>query len=106
MVLVIRTFSLEAFRILGVLLAVAYLGLVIMGYTSEGPLFQSKFDKRRPAYSTMRILIGLGIHLSNWSVRAAGLIFAPLFEAAAQVGDWIAERGSPETRERFRSRFI
>ena len=106
MATVIGTIIWEAFSTLGIVLAVAYLGLVIMAYTSEGPRFQPKFDKRRPAYSTMRILIGLGVHLSIWSVRAADLLLTPLFEAAAQVGDWIAERGGPETRERYRSRFI
>ena len=101
-----RTIIWGTFGVLGISLAMAYLGLVIMGYTSEGPLYKSKFDTRRPAYSTMRRLIGLGVHLASWIVRTADSILTPLFEAAAQVGDWITERGSPETRERYRSRFI
>jgi hypothetical protein len=103
---VIRTIIWEIFSVLGVLLAMAYVGLVLMGYTTEGPRYKSKFDTRRPAYSTMRLLIGLGVHFAIWLLRTADLILAPLFEAAAQVGDWINERSSPETRERFRSRFI
>lgn len=96
----------EAFRFLGILLAMAYVVLVIMGYTTEGPRYQSRFDTGRPAYSTIRSLIGLGVHLVTWMVRVSGLVFTPLFETAAQVGDWFTERGSPETRARYRSRFI
>ena len=96
----------EAFRFLGILLAMAYVVLVIMAYTTEGPRYQSRFDTRRPAYSTMRLLIGLGVHFAIWMVTTADLILTPLFETAAQVGDWFTERSSPETRARYRSRFI
>ena len=106
MVPVIRIIIGETFGVLGILLAIAYVVLVIMGYTTEGPRYQSKFDTGRPAYSTIRLLIGLGVHFATWMVRTSGLVLTPLFETAAQVGDWFTERSSPETRARYRSRFI
>jgi hypothetical protein len=84
----------------------AYVGLVIMGYTTEGSCYQFKFETRHPAYSTIRLLIAMGVRLATSIVRTAELMLTPLFEAAAHVGDWIAERNSPKTRARYRSRFI
>lgn len=106
MVPVISTIIGETFSVLGISLATAYVGLVIMGYTTEGPRYQSGFDLHRAAYSTRRISIGLGIRFLTLIMRITDLILALLFEGAAQVGDWITERSSPETRERYRSRFI
>ena len=106
MIPAIRTATWELVDILGVLSLIAYIGLVITGYATEGPRYRFRFDSRRPASSIKRLLVGLGVQLTAGMVRMAERGLNPLYEASAQVGDWIAERSSPETQERFRSRFM
>jgi len=102
----IRTIMWEALGVFGISLAMAYVGLVIMGFATEGRRYQSGLDMRRPAYSATRSLIGLGVRFVTSLARMTGFILAFLFEGAAQVGDWFTERSNPETRARYRSRFI
>jgi hypothetical protein len=39
-------------------------------------------------------------------LRLAQILLSPLYEASAEVGEWVAQRTSPETQSRFPSRFI
>ena len=91
---------------LGLVFLVLYAVLVAVAYLTEGPRFQFKFDKNFPFYSTQRVLVGLGVRLTIWILRLAQRLLSPLYEASAEVGEWVAQRTSPETQARFRSRFI
>jgi hypothetical protein len=102
----LRTLTLELINIGAVILLMAYIGMVIIGYATEGPRYHFRFDASRPAASIKRMLVGLGVWFAAGVVRVSERAMNPLYEASAQVGDWIAERSSPETQERFRSRFM
>ena len=102
----IRTLTIGLMNIAVVLLLMAYIGMVIMGYATEGPRYHFQFDVTRPAGSIGRFLVGLGILFTAGVVRISQRAMNPLYEASAQVGEWITERTSQETQERFRSRFM
>jgi hypothetical protein len=106
MVTELKTLSLELTTLLGFTVGIGYLGLVAVGYATEGPRYQFRFDLRYPLNSIKRILVGLGIRVAASALSITQLILAPLFEASAQVGEWLTQRGSPESQERYRSRFI
>jgi len=90
----------------GLVFLALYAVLVAIGYLTEGPRYQFKFDESFPFYSTQRLLVGLGVLLTAWMLRVAQILLSPLYEASAEVGEWVAQRTSPETQARFRSRFI
>ena len=102
----LRTMSLELIGLVEITLVIAYLGLIVVGYATEGPDYQFKFDVQRPLSSSKRVLVGLGVRLAALVLGVAELILNPLYEASAQVGDWVTEHSSPETQERFRSRVM
>ena len=106
MIPAIRTVTWELINILGVLSLMAYIGLVITAYATEGPRYRFKFDARQPGGSIKRLLVGLGVRFAAGVVKILELALNHLYEASAEVGDWVAERSSPETQERFRSRFL
>ena len=106
MVPAMRARTTELMTICGVVLLMAYVAMVIMGYATEGPRYHFRFDATRPAGSLRRLLVGLGVRLTAGIVRLSGRAMNPLYEASAQVGDWITERTSEETQERFRARFM
>ena len=86
--------------------AIFYIGLVILGYATEGPHYQIKFDLADPIRSTERLLVGIGVRALAASLHVAGVILDPLFEASAEIGEWFTKLGSAETQARYRSRFI
>ena len=95
-----------ALDFLGLVLLAFYSVLVGVGYVTEGPRYQFKFDMRYPVYSTQRLLVGLGVRLTAWMLRLAQVLLSPLYEASAEVGEWAAQRASRETQSRLRSRFL
>lgn len=96
----------HALDFLALALLALYSVLVGVGYLTEGPRYQFKFDARYPVYSTQRLLVGLGVRLTARMLHLAQVLLSPLYEASAEVGVWVAQRTSPETQARFRSRFI
>jgi len=89
-----------------IILVMAYLCMVIMGYATEGPRYQFRFDASQPANSLRRLLVGLGVRFAAGLVEFSKRVMDPLYEASAQVGDWIAERAGEETQQKYRSRFM
>jgi hypothetical protein len=87
-------------------MAIVYLILVFLGYATEGPHYQFGFDAHHPIATAKRILIGLGVRFLAWTLGLIQILFDSLFEASAEVGDWLSNHASPETRSRIRSRFI
>ncbi len=85
---------------------VFYSLLVVVAFMTEGPNFQFKFDMHFPIYSTQRFLVGIGVRILEWGLRFGEGLMAPLYEASAEVGEWVAQRSSLETKKRLRSRFI
>lgn len=96
----------HAWDLLGLVSLALYVVLVAVGYLTEGPRYQFKFDPHYPVYSTRRLLVGLGVRLTARMLRLGQTLLSPLYEASAEVGEWVAQRTSPETQARFRSRFI
>ena len=96
----------QALRFFGPAVLALYALLVGIGLATEGPGYQFKFDPHEPVYSIRRLLVGWGVRLTAWALRFAQILLSPLYEASAEVGEWIAQRTSPETQARFRSRFI
>lgn len=86
--------------------ALFYLGLVLLGYATEGPQYQMKFDFANPIGSTERLMVGIGVRVLSGFLSAAGMLLDPLFEASAEIGEWVTNLGSAETQARYRSRFI
>jgi hypothetical protein len=102
----VDTIGWQCFNIASITSAVIYLGLVIIGYVTEGPRYQMKWDFTKPFNSIGRVLIGIGVRALALFLRVFDVILAPLYEASAQVGEWLTEQGSTETQTRYRSRFI
>jgi hypothetical protein len=98
--------AMQAINDLFVFMVMVYLVLVGLGYATEGPRYQLRFDVRHPIITARRLLVGVGVRLAAWLLRVAKRLLDPLFEASAEVGDWFADHASPETRSRIRSRFI
>lgn len=96
----------HALNIIGLFFLAFYAALVGVGYITEGPHYRFKFDAHHPFYSTRRLLVGLGIRLTARILHLAQILLSPLFEASAEVGEWVAQRTSPETQARLHSRFI
>lgn len=92
--------------VLAVASALLYTGLVILGYATEGPNYQMKFDLGDPIWSTERLFVGIGVRALSAFLYAAGVLLDPLFEASAEIGEWLTNLGSAETQARYRSRFI
>jgi hypothetical protein len=102
----LKAISMVLTTFLGLAASLTYLGLVALGYVTEGPRYHFKFDLRDPLGSAKRLLVGLGVRLTGWTLHLGEFLMTPLFEASAEVGDWIAEHSGPETREHLRSRFM
>jgi len=96
----------QVFSIVSITGAVAYVGLVIVGYFTEGPHYQFRLDLAYPFRSAERLLVGIGVRTTVLILRTASALVAPLIEASAQVGEWIIQQCSAETQARYRSRFI
>ena len=96
----------QALRFFGPAVLALYALLVGIGFATEGPRYYFKFDPHAPLYSIRRLLVGLGVRLTAWALRITQTLLSPLYEASAEVGEWITQRTSPETRARLRSRFI
>ena len=96
----------HALNFLGLVFLAVYAVLVGVGYVTEGRHYQFKFDVHNPFYSTRRLLVGLGVRLTAWMLRLSQGLLSPLYEASAEVGEWVAQRTSQETQARLRSRFI
>ena len=86
--------------------ALLYIGLVILGYATEGRNYQVRFGFADPIRSTERLMVGTGVRVLSASLYAAGVLLDPLFEASAEVGEWLTHLASAETQARYRSRFI
>jgi hypothetical protein len=96
----------QVFNIVSITSAVAYVGLVIVGYVTEGPRYQFRLDLAYPIRSAARLLIGIGVRTTVLILQVAAALVDPLIEASAQVGEWIIQQCSEETQARYRSRFI
>jgi len=103
---IIEMVSWQIIYVLAIASALLYLGLVILGYATEGPQYQIKFEFAEPIRSTERLLVGIGVRCLSVFLRAAGALLDPLFEASAEIGEWLTNLGSAETQARYRSRFI
>jgi hypothetical protein len=106
MIAMIRLVGLQIVYISAISAALLYIGLVILGYATEGPHYQVKFDLADPIRSMERLLVGIGVRVLAATLHVAGVIFDPLFEASAEIGEWFTKLGSAETQARYRSRFI
>ena len=101
-----RTLTAGLVNIGALVLVMVYLCMVAMGYATEGPRYQFRFDITRPAGSLRRLLVGLGVRFTAGVFQFFKRAMNPLFEASAQVGDWVAQRSGEETRQIYRSRFM
>jgi len=96
----------QLFNILSLTGAVFYFSVVILGYATEGPGYQIRFNLAHPFRSIVRVFVGIGIKAMNLLVRLGSALVDPLVEAGADVGEWVIGRTSEETQARYRSRFI
>lgn len=96
----------QIINLLAIASALLYIGLVILGYATEGPRYQIKFDLADPIRSMERLLVGIGVIALAAFLYAVGVLLDPLFEASAEIGEWFTNLGSAETQARYRSRFI
>jgi hypothetical protein len=109
MAVIIETIDVIGWQALGIFSitsAVMYVGLVILGYVTEGPRYQMRLDSTKPFRSFGRLLLGLGVAVIALLHRLGNAVLDPLFEASAQVGEWFTGQSSAETQTRYRSRFI
>jgi len=106
MIAIMGTVGWQIIYVLAAASALFYIGLVILGYATEGPHYQIKFSLAEPIRSTERLMVGIGVRALSAFLYASGMLLDPLFEASAEIGDWFTNLGSAETQARYRSRFI
>lgn len=83
-----------------------YAAVVAVGYASEGPEYKIHFDSEHPVRSAQRLVVGVGVRFVAAVVGKIQTLLDFLFEASAEVGDWLLNRSSSKLQERLRSRFI
>jgi hypothetical protein len=88
------------------MLALIYLGLVFMGYASEGRYYQPRFHWSEPARSGERLLVWTGIRVFDVFLRIGRSMLDQLFTASAEVGLWVIDRSSAEVQRKVRSKFL
>lgn len=96
----------EGVTAVAVILALLYVGLVLMAYATEGLHYQPRLHWTEPARSGERLLVWTGVKLLDGFLRAMRSFFNQLFTASAEVGLWFVDRSGPEVRRRVRSRFL
>lgn len=86
--------------------AVAYAGLVLMSYATDGPRYRPRLRLADPLRSFQRLLVWLGVKALAVLMAAARAVLAVLSDASAEVGEWFVAQWSQQSRASFRSRFL
>ncbi|MGH9326610.1 MAG: hypothetical protein ACRD2B_08010 [Terriglobia bacterium] len=95
-----------ALKLLVVVLALIYAGLVFAGYIIEGSHFQARINLSEPARSGERLLLWTGIKALDVMVRITRSLLDQLYIASAEVASWFVDMSSPTVQRKIRSRFI
>lgn len=96
----------DAAKLLVMVLALIYGGLVIAGYITEGPHYQPRFHLDEPARSGERLLLWTGIKVLDAVLRFLRSLMNQLFTASAEVGFWLIDKSGPKLQRKVRNRFI
>lgn len=96
----------DAAKLLVIVLALIYGGLVIAGYITEGPRYQPRFHLDEPARSGERLLLWTGIKVLDAVLRFLRSLMNQLFTASAEVGFWFIDKSGPKLQRKVRNRFI
>lgn len=93
-------------KLLMVVGAGLYVGLVLMIYRTDGPRYRPRLALGDPGRSAWRLLVWMGVKALTATIRGASTLFNMLSEASAEVGEWFLRRRDPEVQDAFRSRFM
>ncbi|MGH9396595.1 MAG: hypothetical protein ACRD18_07065 [Terriglobia bacterium] len=93
-------------KVLLVVLALIYAGLVLTAYGIEGSRYQPRVQISKPARSGERLLVWTGVKLLDGVLRVSRSVFNQLFTASAEIGEWVVDRSSPTLQRKVRSRFL
>ncbi|MGH9446545.1 MAG: hypothetical protein ACRD3O_12570 [Terriglobia bacterium] len=104
--LIVHIIMWDAVKVLIALMALVYLGLVLTGYTSEGPRYQPRLSWAEPGRSGERLLVWIGIKGLYTLLRMARSMFNQLFMASADIGFWFVNKSTSEVQRKVRSRFL
>jgi hypothetical protein len=106
MVLMLKMLFWGALKLLLVAFVALYVALVLMTYRAEGPSYGLELDPRDPARSAQHLLVWLGVRALGIIIRVGRSAFETLYEASAEVGEWVISRSGSEVQAAFRSRFF
>jgi hypothetical protein len=96
----------DSVKVLIALLALIYAGLVLTGYTSEGPRYQPRLSWAEPGRSSERLLIWTGIKVLDGLLRILRSMLNQLFMASADIGLWFVDKSTSEVQRKVRSKFL
>ena len=106
MIEMIDTLGWQCLKVLSITSSAIYLGLVVLGYATDGPRYQIKLDSAYPFRSAARLLVGSGVRIVAFVLRMVNVLLDPLYEASAMVGERFAGQSCAEAQARYQSRFI
>lgn len=91
--------------LLGAAVAV-YVGLVLMGYATDGARYRARPGFENPLRSMERLAVWLGVKTVATILQGLKSILNTLAEASAEVGETVVAGRSRKTQAAFRSRFL
>jgi hypothetical protein len=83
-----------------------YAGMVLTRYSLEGRRYQARLKLSEPTRSGERLLIWSGVQLIDLMVRAGRALADVLYDASAEVMNWVLDNSSQGIRHKVRSRFL
>ena len=83
-----------------------YVGLVLMGYATDGGRYRARLGFENPLRSVERLAVWLGVKTLAAIVQGLKSTLNVLAEASAEIGETIVAGRSQKTQAEFRSRFL
>ena len=102
----ITTMGWDGLRLAMVFAVLFYMGMVYLTYSAHGPRYRLELNPARPARSTARFAVWLGVRTFVVMAGAAQAFYHTLSEASADVGEWFIRRQGPDAEAKFHSRFL
>ena len=83
-----------------------YVGLVLMGYATDGGRYRARLGFENPLRSVERLAVWLGVKAMAAILQGLKSTLNVLAEASAEVGETIVAGRSQKTQAEFRSRVL
>ncbi len=93
-------------RLVFILIAMLYGGLVLTSYAINGAGCPLRFDAEEPVRSMQQVLVWSGVRLLDLMLRTLSVFWKLLVEASADLGEWFVSKRSMKLQTKVRSHFL